>query len=216
MGNILAGIAVVGSILAAALSNQIADEFKAWTPWLTRQLIELWVSKLPTGIENRDAEAVQDRYREEWTRLVEDTPGQIGKLVEAASLFKASRYLKRQIESLSLQRQVQSQSRVDDDTQSLVSAWKALNSERSRLQDHVVELEWQVFDLEMQNPAAPESNGADHLKELTKEVMANLNLARAAINEYEEEKGEALDKALRVIADRVHTNMKLLRSGRQP
>jgi hypothetical protein len=165
----------VGGILAAALSNQIADEFKAWTPWLTRQLIQLWVSKIPTGIEDRDGENVRDRYREEWTRLIEDTPGQIGKLVEAASLFKAPRHLKRRQESMTRQRQRQP---------SKAQLW-VLYQEQKRLHERVVQLEWQLFDLEMAHPKALQSNGANHPDELVDEVKANLRIARSALAKSE-------------------------------
>jgi hypothetical protein len=171
MGHVLAGLAAVGAILAAALSNQIADEFKAWTPWLTRRLIELWVSKLPRGIEDRDGENLRDRYREEWTRLIDDTPGQIGKLVEAASLFKAARHLKRRHESVRSQRQGQP---------SKAQLW-VLYQEQELLHERVVQLEWQLFDLEMALPTALQSNGADLPDKRVNEVKANLRLARSAL-----------------------------------
>ena len=40
MGHLLATLVIIGSIVAA-LSNQLADEFKAWTPWIAEQLISI-------------------------------------------------------------------------------------------------------------------------------------------------------------------------------
>jgi hypothetical protein len=82
MGHLVAFLCVIGGILASALSNQVADEFKAWTPWLTNRLIEFSVSRLPQNLK--------ERYREEWSRHVEDTPGQVGKIAVAAGFLKAS------------------------------------------------------------------------------------------------------------------------------
>jgi len=45
MGHLVAFMFVIGGILASALSKQVADEFKAWTPWLTNRLIEFSVSR---------------------------------------------------------------------------------------------------------------------------------------------------------------------------
>jgi hypothetical protein len=82
MGNLLAVLTIVASVFAAALSDQLADEFRAWTPWLTQWLIDRAASKLP--------EPLRDRYKEEWASHVADIPGQVGKLLVAASFLRAA------------------------------------------------------------------------------------------------------------------------------
>jgi hypothetical protein len=75
-------LAVLG-IIAAAVSRQLADEFKAWTPWVTKLLIRRAVRKLP--------DEQKDRYEEEWLSHVNEIPGEVGKLVAAFGLFPATR-----------------------------------------------------------------------------------------------------------------------------
>ena len=69
---------VAGSILIAAFSRQLADEFKAWTPWLIRKLVAFAVRRLPADR--------QERYSEEWTSYIEEIPGEIGKILAALTL----------------------------------------------------------------------------------------------------------------------------------
>jgi len=69
---------VAGSILIAAFSRQLADEFKAWTPWLVRKLVAFAVRRLPADR--------QERYSEEWTSYIEEIPGEIGKILAALTL----------------------------------------------------------------------------------------------------------------------------------
>jgi hypothetical protein len=71
------------AILGAALSKQLTDEFKSWTPWITNRLILRSISKLP--------EEYRERLEEEWRGDVEETPGEIGKLYKAAGFLIASR-----------------------------------------------------------------------------------------------------------------------------
>ena len=79
----LCGIgAFVLAVLGAAAANQLAQEFRGWTPWLTNKLIERAVMKLPN--------AMQPRFREEWTSFIADTPGQVGQIVRALGLSKAA------------------------------------------------------------------------------------------------------------------------------
>jgi hypothetical protein len=73
---------VASSILIAAFSRQLADEFKAWTPWLVRKLIAHAVRRLP--VDRRE------RYGEEWSSHVEEIPGEIGKILVTLSLFWAA------------------------------------------------------------------------------------------------------------------------------
>ncbi len=76
MGTLLA-------VLGSFVSKLLADEFKAWTPWLTRRLIDRSALKLPLEL--------QERYREEWSSHVEEVPGQVGKLLVAAGFLTAAR-----------------------------------------------------------------------------------------------------------------------------
>jgi hypothetical protein len=80
----IAAIALgVLAIVGAALSRQLADEFKAWTPWIAERLIRRAVRKLPQD--------QRDRCEEEWRSHVNDTPGELGKLLEAPGCVWASR-----------------------------------------------------------------------------------------------------------------------------
>jgi hypothetical protein len=83
MGLIIAIAIIVVSILGAALSQQLSDEFKAWTPWLVEHLIQCAIRLLP--------EEHHERLNEEWRSHVNDTPGQIGKIIVAAGFLVASR-----------------------------------------------------------------------------------------------------------------------------
>ena len=72
---------IVG-IFAAALSKQLTDEIKAWTPWIIELLIHAAVAKLP--------ESERDRLHEEWHSDIRDTPGELGKLVVAVGFVLAA------------------------------------------------------------------------------------------------------------------------------
>jgi hypothetical protein len=74
-------LAVLG-IVAAALSRQLADEFKAWTPWIVERLIKCAVHKLHH--EQRE------RFEEEWLSHISEIPGEVGKLIAALGLVRAS------------------------------------------------------------------------------------------------------------------------------
>jgi hypothetical protein len=75
-------LAVLGMI-AAAVSRQLADEFKAWIPWITKHLVRRAVRKLP--------EDQRSRYEEEWSSYLVEVPGELGKLVAALGFAQASR-----------------------------------------------------------------------------------------------------------------------------
>jgi lipopolysaccharide/colanic/teichoic acid biosynthesis glycosyltransferase len=77
-------------ILGAALSRQLTDEIKAWTPWLIERLIRAAVAKLP--------ESERDRLREEWHSDIQDTPGETGKLVVAVGFVIAAQRISRAIQ----------------------------------------------------------------------------------------------------------------------
>ena len=74
--------AVLG-VIAAAVSRQLADEFKAWTPWIIGRLVKRAVRKLP--------EDCRDRFEEEWLSHIHETPGEVGKLTAALGFLFAAR-----------------------------------------------------------------------------------------------------------------------------
>src|SRR5690349_15378191 len=80
----IALVAILG-VIGAACSRLLADETKAWLPWLTEWLIQRAVSRLPDN----------DRPRrdEEWRSHVNDTPGDLGKIFAAAGFCRAARSL---------------------------------------------------------------------------------------------------------------------------
>jgi len=75
-------LAVLG-IIAAAISRQLADELKAWTPSIVKRLVKRAVCKLP--------EEQRDRFGEEWLSHVYETPGEVGKLAAALGFLLAAR-----------------------------------------------------------------------------------------------------------------------------
>jgi hypothetical protein len=75
-------LAVLG-VLGAAVSRQVTDEFKAWTPRMIEWLIRCAVRQLP--------EDQRERFAEEWRSDINETPGEIGKICVAISLLSAPR-----------------------------------------------------------------------------------------------------------------------------
>lgn len=75
------GVAVLG-ILGAAVSRLMADEFKAWVPWIIQHLIDWAVSTLP--------EDKRERFAEEWSSHVNEIPGDVGKLTVALGFLVAA------------------------------------------------------------------------------------------------------------------------------
>jgi hypothetical protein len=75
------------SIIGAAGSKLVADEFKAWLPTMINHLIRWAVSLLP--------EDKRERYAEEWQREIDETPGEIGKLIFGFGLLLAGWRLSR-------------------------------------------------------------------------------------------------------------------------
>lgn len=79
----LCGITAFGlAVLGAATANQLAQEFRGWTPWLANILIERALKKLPSDL--------QPRYREEWASFIADTPGQVVQIIRAFGLSRAA------------------------------------------------------------------------------------------------------------------------------
>lgn len=91
MGVIAQILLSVGAIVMSALSQQVADELKAWTPWTTEQLIRLATSRLPAD--------QRERFGEEWRSHVDEIPGEIGRIFVAVGLviaaFKMAAMLRR-------------------------------------------------------------------------------------------------------------------------
>jgi hypothetical protein len=75
-------ILFVLGVFASALSRQLTDDFKEWTPWLLAWLVQQAVRRLP--------EEQQERYSQEWPGHLNEVPGQIGKFVVAAGFIWAA------------------------------------------------------------------------------------------------------------------------------
>jgi hypothetical protein len=74
-------------IFAPAVSRQLADEFKAWTPRLIKYFIQSAVRQLP--------QVQRKRFTEEWQSHVDEIPGEVGKLVVAFGFLRASSKMSR-------------------------------------------------------------------------------------------------------------------------
>lgn len=83
MGVIVAISVIVASVVGAAFSQLLSDEFKAWMPWLVEQLIRRAVLRLPAEL--------RERFGEEWRSHVVEIPGQLGRVFSAAGFMFASR-----------------------------------------------------------------------------------------------------------------------------
>jgi len=75
-------IATVVSVVAAVCARILADELKAWRPWLTGKLIAFAARWVPDD--------QRDRYEEEWSAYVEETPGGVGRVFAALGLLWAA------------------------------------------------------------------------------------------------------------------------------
>jgi hypothetical protein len=71
------------SVVTAALSRLLADECKAWVPCFVKWIIRRATSKLP--------EDQRERYKEEWTSHIGETPGDIGKIATALDFVRAAK-----------------------------------------------------------------------------------------------------------------------------
>jgi hypothetical protein len=70
------------AIFNALLSKLFADEINAWLPWISDQLTQLAVKRLP--------QVHQERYLEEWRSHLGEVPGKIGKLAVAVGFVRAA------------------------------------------------------------------------------------------------------------------------------
>jgi hypothetical protein len=82
----LSWLFILVMVVAPAVSRQLSDEAKAWVPWLIRRLVQHAVRKLP--VDERE------RFAEEWPAVVNEIPGDVGKLIFAMRLLVGSRKLR--------------------------------------------------------------------------------------------------------------------------
>jgi hypothetical protein len=80
---IISVLGLVGTIIIAVAGRLMSDDLKEWLPWITRQLIERAVRRLP---ENE-----RERRREEWESDVDEWPGNLAKLYRAWGYLSAAR-----------------------------------------------------------------------------------------------------------------------------
>lgn len=83
MGNFLiAVLVIVGGILASAIAKVLADDFKAWQPSIVERLLKFSVSLLSAS--------ERERYHEEWSAYIDETPGDLSKVIAATGLIWAA------------------------------------------------------------------------------------------------------------------------------
>jgi hypothetical protein len=82
MGILTAAVVAVLGLLGATLSKLLADEFKAWAPSLTSRILAVAARALPPSRHARCAE--------EWEAHVNETPGDLGRLLVACGCVLAA------------------------------------------------------------------------------------------------------------------------------
>lgn len=75
-------LTAIGAVLVAAAGNLFASELRSWSIWLTEKFVRDAVDRLPQ--ESRE------RLDEEWHAFIDETPGQITKLVRAFGLLRGA------------------------------------------------------------------------------------------------------------------------------
>ncbi|TNB48141.1 hypothetical protein FF124_07310 [Martelella lutilitoris] len=70
MGVIALVFLAVLTLLGGAFSNILAEEFRAWNPWIVRRVKSLAVGTLPLEL--------RERYDEEWDAYLAEIPGHLG------------------------------------------------------------------------------------------------------------------------------------------
>ncbi len=83
MGLIGAILLAILAVVGAALTKLIADEAKAWMPWLTERMVRHAIGQLPPD--------QRERFNEEWRGHLNDTPGELSKLFVGIGLIFASK-----------------------------------------------------------------------------------------------------------------------------
>lgn len=82
-GIVLSVLGLVAAVLIPTAARIVADDFKEWSPWITRRLIQRAVSRLP--------ESERERTEEEWWSDVNEWPGNLAKIYRACGYLSASR-----------------------------------------------------------------------------------------------------------------------------
>jgi hypothetical protein len=72
---LFAAFGLLMTILVPVAARLITDDIKEWLPWLKNHLIERAVRRLP--------ESERERYAEEWRSHVNETPGDLSRIVAA-------------------------------------------------------------------------------------------------------------------------------------
>jgi hypothetical protein len=73
------------TLLGSVLSRLLADELKSWTPRIVNYLIQRATRNLPQD--------QRKRFDEEWRSHINETPGELGKLLVALDFLRASRVM---------------------------------------------------------------------------------------------------------------------------
>jgi hypothetical protein len=81
-------LAVCG-IIGAVLVKVLADDVKAWLPWIKDRIVDRAVANLPA--------CERDRYAEEWRSYVEQWPGEISRVIAAIGLIGAAKSIRAQM-----------------------------------------------------------------------------------------------------------------------
>jgi hypothetical protein len=82
MGHLVLILAAALTLIGAAFSKFLADQFKAWAPTIVSSILAVAVSALPP--------AQRDRAAEEWTSHVNDLPGDLSRVVFACGCILAA------------------------------------------------------------------------------------------------------------------------------
>jgi hypothetical protein len=80
-------VTLLVTVIAAAAGNQLATEFRAWSPSLVERLLRRAVRRAPAEM--------QERLEEEWRAFLSETPGHLCQLVQAYGLGRAASRISR-------------------------------------------------------------------------------------------------------------------------
>jgi hypothetical protein len=86
MGMISTILVCLGAIIGTVFVKLLADEAKAWLPHIIETLVLRAVKQLP--------EADRERFSEEWRSDLNETPGDLTKLVNAIGFLIAARRIR--------------------------------------------------------------------------------------------------------------------------
>jgi hypothetical protein len=77
-GILLSILGLMAAVLTAVIARLITDDIKEWLPRIKVRLIERAVRKLPVH--------QRERYAEEWSAFINETPGDLSKVIRAFGL----------------------------------------------------------------------------------------------------------------------------------